>query len=133
MYLTSNSASPSEARCGSGLTFPDVNTGAINPAADLAAVLKNTGATPPQVSSGDAVAITPHQVNVDGAGPMKCSIDAPAQGIRTVPLPITRSFPLSFLFNHVDNPHRATLGPRYSALLPLDPQPLGSLDRPRRS
>jgi hypothetical protein len=59
-----------------------------------------------------------------------------SRSIRTASLPIARSFPPSFLSNHANNPHRATLGPRsfmrYSALL-LAPRSPGPLDRLRRS
>ena len=91
MCLTSNSAPPSQARCGSKLTLPDFNT--VNPAADLAAILKKTGATLPQVSSGGTMTVTLLQVNFDGAGPMKCSIDVTAQGASFQAMTITTNVP----------------------------------------
>ncbi|OCL07801.1 hypothetical protein AOQ84DRAFT_377360 [Glonium stellatum] len=95
------SASAADANSQSDVTVFSGNTafgatqagGAINPAADLAAVIKNTGATLPQVSSGGTVTMTLHQVNADGAGPMKCSIDATAQGASFQVMTITTNVP----------------------------------------
>lgn len=38
------------------------------------------GNTLPQVSTGGTVTMNLHQINGDGAGPMKCSVDATASG-----------------------------------------------------
>lgn len=78
------------AKLSASLLLPPMRIhSAANPAADLAAVLKNTGATLPQVSSGGTVTMTLHQLNANGAGPMECSIDATAQGASFQAMTIT--------------------------------------------
>jgi hypothetical protein len=58
--------------------FGSTQKGAVDPAAQLAAVQKIAGNTLPQVTS--QITLTLHQINGDGAGPMACSIDTSATG-----------------------------------------------------
>ncbi|KAE8453620.1 hypothetical protein EG329_009131 [Mollisiaceae sp. DMI_Dod_QoI] len=68
--------------------------GPVDPATDLAAQLKITGSTIPQVSANaGVVTMTLHQINADGAGPMTCSVSADASGKAFTAMTITTNVP----------------------------------------
>ena len=61
-----------------GGAFGKVGGADVDPAKDIAALLKVSGNTIPQVKS--VLNVTLHQINGDGAGPMACSIDVAGKG-----------------------------------------------------
>ncbi|MCJ1427786.1 hypothetical protein MMC29_005691 [Sticta canariensis] len=67
--------------------------GDIDPATALPAAMGIAGNTLPQVSIGGTVTMNLHQVNGDGAGPMKCSVDATASGDNFKDMAITTNVP----------------------------------------
>ncbi|KAJ9155922.1 hypothetical protein NKR19_g4345, partial [Coniochaeta hoffmannii] len=58
--------------------FGSTQQGAVDPAAQLAAVQEIAGGTLPQVQR--QITLNLHQINGDGAGPMACSVDTAASG-----------------------------------------------------
>lgn len=64
------------------------------PATALAAMIKITGNTLPQVKgTGGVVTMVYHQINADGAGPIACSVSADASGKAFTPMTITTQVP----------------------------------------
>lgn len=64
------------------------------PATDLAAMIKITGATIPQISTtSGVVTMVYHQINADGAGPVACSVSADATGKTFTAMKITSQVP----------------------------------------
>lgn len=74
-----------------GTKFGATQKGAVDPAAQLAAVQKIAGNTLPQVAS--QITLTLHQINGDGAGPMACSIDTAAAGTFAVSATVATDVP----------------------------------------
>lgn len=68
--------------------------GAVNLATGLAAQIKVTGNTLPQVSTGaGVVTMTFHQINADGAGPISCSVSEDATGATFTNMTVTTNVP----------------------------------------
>ena len=67
--------------------------GPLNPLVAMPQALKITNNELPQVSPGGTLTMTLHQINGDGAGPMKCSIDSSATGDFSKQLEITTNVP----------------------------------------